>query len=138
MVLIHSLVILLIMNVKQHRLHLQALVRKIGSCPTPVQQRDIALKHSQLQKKVDEFQKQAAKLLNAVSGNGDDSWDDASAREIYVSAEFDGIGEGDNDNEQHALSAGAAKVQTPSLGDHFDGCIDAEHIPLHLPSHLGH
>jgi hypothetical protein len=134
--LIHLLVILLITNAKQHRLHLQALVRKIGSCSTPVQQRDIALKRSRLQERVDAFQKQAAKLLNAVSSDGDDSWDDASAREIYAGAEFDGVGEEDDDDE-HALSAGAAKEQTPSLGDDSDGCIDAERISLHLPSHLG-
>jgi hypothetical protein len=137
MVSIHSSVILLITNVKQLRLHLQALVRKIGSCPTPVQQKDIALKRSRLQERVDAFQKQAAKLLNAVSSDGDDSWDDASAREIYVGAEFDGVGEGDDDDE-HASSSGAVEEQTPSLGDDSDGCIDAERISLHLPSHLGH
>src|ERR1700684_143384 len=133
---IHLSVILLITDVKQRRLHLQALVRKIGSCSTPVQQRDIALKRSRLQERVDAFQKQAAKLLNAVSSDGDDSWDDASAREIYAGAEFDGVGEEDDDDE-HALSAGAAKEQTPSLGDDSDGCIDAERISLHLPFTLG-
>jgi len=37
------------------RLSLQALVRKIGSYSTPSQKRDVALKCSQLQDKVDAF-----------------------------------------------------------------------------------
>lgn len=122
---------------KTHRLHLQALVRKIGSVSTPVQQRDIALKRSRLQEKVDAFQRQAAKLLSAVSSDGDDSWDDTSFRENYAGVEFDGVGEGEDDSEQ-ALSAGATEEQTQSPGDHSHSCIDAERISLHLPSHLGH
>jgi hypothetical protein len=122
------------------RLSLLALVRKTGSRPTPDQQRDIVLKRVRLQERVDTFQNQAAKLLNSVSGDGDDSWDDASAREIYVGREFDGIVEGE-DNDEGAPSAEAAEephqMQLPG-SSHLDGCIDAEHLSLKLPSHLGH
>jgi hypothetical protein len=116
-------------------LSLQALVRKIGSFPTPNQQRDIALKRSRLQERVDTFQKQAAKLLDTVSSDGDDAWDDASIGEIYVGMEFDGIGEGEDDDEGTSSAAeGHHQTQLSST----DSFIDAEHISLHLPSHLGH
>jgi hypothetical protein len=120
------------------RLSLQALVRKTGSLATSDQQRDIVLKRSQLQERVDAFQKQAAKLLNAVSGDGDETWEDASAREVYVGREFDNIGEGEDDDE-HALSAEAAEDHQMQLSGNSspDGRIDAEHLSLHLPSHLG-
>src|SRR5712664_3498942 len=124
---------------KTYRLSLQAQVRKIRSLPTPEQQRDITLKRSRLQERVDVFQKQAAKLLSAVSSDGDDSWDDASTRETYIGVEFDGIGEGEDDDEG-ASSAEAAKDhhQLQLLGNSSpDSCIDAEHLSLHLPSHLG-
>jgi len=96
----------------------------------------ITLKRSRLQEQVDAFQKQAAKIY----GNGDDSWDNDSAREIYVGAEFDGIGE-DEDDDEHASSSEATDVaqeRRQFLVNNFsDSCIDAEHIVLHLPSHLG-
>ena len=38
-------------------------------------------------------------MLNTVSSDRDDSWDDESAREIYAGVEFDGIGEEENDDE---------------------------------------
>jgi hypothetical protein len=123
---------------KQCRLSLQALVRKIGLHPTSEQQKEIALKRSRLQEKVDAFQRQAAKLLNAVSSDGDDSWDGASEKEVYIGIEFDGIGEEDDD--ERGLSAEAAEEhdQTQiSERSFIDSCIDAEHISLHLPSHLG-
>ncbi|KAN0137654.1 hypothetical protein V8E53_004705 [Lactarius tabidus] len=56
-----------------------ALVRKIGSHPTADQQIDIALKQGRLQERVDAFQKQAAAILQT--------------------AEFDGIDEGEDDDE---------------------------------------
>jgi hypothetical protein len=127
---------------KTHRLHLQAHVRKIGSHPTPNQKKDIALKRSRLQERVDTFQKQAAKFLNTVSSDGDDSWNDASAREVSVGIEFDGIGEGEDD-EMETSPADVAKAaeerhQTQMLEiNSSDGHIDAEHSSLHLPSHLG-
>jgi hypothetical protein len=101
----------------------------------PDQQRDIALKRSWLQEKVDTFQKQAASVLNTVSSDGDDSWDDDSAREMYAGVEFDGIGE-ERNNDEHASSAEAEERQSFAYGSP-DSCIDAEQIALHLPSHLG-
>jgi hypothetical protein len=71
---------------KTHRLLLQALVRKIGSYPTPDQKRDITLRHSQLQDKVDTFQKQAGSMLHIVSDDTDDSWGNDYTREIYTGA----------------------------------------------------
>jgi hypothetical protein len=58
---------------KTHRLLLQALVRKIGSHPILDQKRDIALRHSWLQDKVDTFQKQAGSMLHIVSDDTNDS-----------------------------------------------------------------
>jgi hypothetical protein len=117
-------------------------VRRVGSLPTSNQKKDIALKRSRLQERVDTFQKQAAKFLDTVSSDGDDSWDDTSAREISVGIEFDGIGEGEDD-EAGTLAAEASEAaeehrQTQLLGNSSPGsCIDAEHFSLHLPSHLG-
>lgn len=118
------------------RLSLQALVRKVGSLPTPDQQREIILRRSELQKEVDAFQKQAAKMLSAVSGDGDDSWDNASPLEVYLGVEFDGIGEKDDDELASSTEAVKERCQGLDNGP-SDGCIDAEHISLHLPSHLG-
>ena len=86
-------------------------MRKTGSCPTPEQQRCIVLKRSRLQERVDAFQKQAAKLLNAVPGDEDqdDSWDEESARETYEGKEFDGVGEGEDDDE-HALGSKSSEA----------------------------
>jgi hypothetical protein len=118
------------------RLSLQALVRKIGSHPTPDQKRDIALRRSRLQDKIDTFQKQAGSMLHAVSNDADDTWDDDYAREIYTGAEFDGIGEEEEDDG--CDSAAEECYQTQSLRNSSpDGRINAERISLHLPSHLG-
>jgi hypothetical protein len=126
-----------IMIVKKHRLSLQALARKLGPLPTYNQQRDIALKRSRLQERVDAFQKQAVKLLNTVSSSEDDAWDDFSAREIYTGVEFDDVCEGEDDGE-HVLSAKATEDCQKQLSAYTpDSRIDAEHISLHLPSHLG-
>jgi hypothetical protein len=112
------------MIVKKHRLSLQALARKFGPLPTYNQQRDIALKRSRLQERVDTFQKQAVKLLNTVSSSEDDAWDDFSAREIYTGVEFDGVCEGEDDDE-HVLSAKAAEDCQKQLSAYTpDSCID--------------
>jgi len=115
------------------RLSLQALVRKIGSHSTLSQKRDVALKRSQLQDKVDAFQKQARSMLHAISNDADDSWGDDDTREIYTGAEFDSVGE-DKDNNRLDL---AAKEQDQTQLLPSGSCMDAENISLHLPSHLG-
>ena len=77
----------------------------------------------------------AANILQAASDSGDDSWDDT--QETYLGTEFDGIGEEDNDDE-HPSSA-KEHDQTHLFGNcSTNGRVDAEHISLHLPSHLGH
>lgn len=127
----------LIVTSQKHRLSLQALVRKIGSHPTPDQQRDVTLKRARLQDRVDTFQKQAANILQADSQGEDESWDNVQERETYVGIEFDGIGEGDDDDDERPSSA-EEHDQTQSSGDSpADGRVDAEYISLHLPSYLG-
>lgn len=117
------------------RLSLQAQVRKIGSHPTPDQKRDIVLRRSRLQDKVDAFQGQAASMLHAVSNDADDSWGDDDSREIYTGAEFDGVGEEDDGADD---PAGEEHYQTQLLRNYPPGSrINSEHISLHLPSHLG-
>ena len=99
---------------------------------------DITLKRAQLQERVDTFQKQAANIIPATSG---DFCDSTPGRESYVGAEFDGIGEDDGDDEQdHDEPRSSAKEydQTQSTGNSaVDGYADAEYILLDLPSHLG-
>ena len=110
-------------------------MRKIGSHPTPDQKRDIALRRSRLQDKVDAFQRQAGSILHAVANDADDSWGDEDTREAYTGAEFDGVGEEDDDG---LGSAAEGHYRPQSLGNRPpDGRMDAEHILLHLPSHLG-
>jgi hypothetical protein len=121
---------------KKQRLSLQALVKKIGSHPTPDQQRDITLRRARLQERVDTFQKQAANFIHAVSDGGDDSWEDTSAREVYTGAEFDDINE-EGADECTPSTSGHGQIQIPE--DITAGSsANAEHISLHLPSHLGH
>jgi hypothetical protein len=122
-------------TIKSHRLSLQALVRKVGSNPTPYQKRDVALRQSQLQDKVDAFQKQAGSMLYAISNDADDAWCDDYTREIYTGAEFDGVGEEDDDGPGSSAK-GQDQTQVLSSGAP-DGPIDAEHISLHLPSYMG-
>jgi len=117
------------------RLSLQALVRKIGSHPTPDQKRDIALRRSRLQDRIDIFQRQAGSMLHAISNDTDDSWGDDYARETYTGAEFDGIGEEDDDGLDLAAE-GHHQIQLPRNSPQ-EGHIDAEYISLHLPSYLG-
>jgi hypothetical protein len=112
-------------------------VRKIGSHPTPDQQRDISLKRARLHNRVDAFQKQTDNFFHAVSDGGDDSWEDASAREVYIGVEFDGIDEEDNDERTPLASAsGHGQMQLSENGP-TNASVYAEHISLHLPSHLG-
>jgi hypothetical protein len=118
------------------RLSLQALVRNTGSHPTPDQKRDIALRRSQLQDKVDAFQKQAGSMLHAASDDADDSWGDDYEREIYTGAEFDGVGEEGGD-DGHNLAAEEHYETQLLRNSPPDGRMHSEHISLHLPSHLG-
>ncbi|KAI9431655.1 hypothetical protein H4582DRAFT_1822223 [Lactarius indigo] len=125
------------LKIQEMQLSLQALERKIGSHPTPDQQRDIALKHARLQERVDTFQKQAANILRASPDSGGDSWDNTPLRERYIGIEFDGIGEGEDDDECASSAEEHDQLQV-SGNNSTDGSIDAEYIPLHLPSHLGY
>jgi len=119
-----------------YRLSLQALVRKLGSRPTPDQKTDITLRRSRLQDKVDGFQKQAGSILHTVSNDDDDSWGDDHTREIYTGAEFDGVGE--EDDSDGLDSAAVERYQRQFRRSNPPGVhIDAEHILLHLPSHMG-
>src|ERR1700761_5529445 len=111
-------------------------MRKIGSSPTPDQQRDIALKRARLQDRIDAFQRQAANILQSASDGGDDSWDSTLGRETYLGTEFNGIGEEDEDNEGPSSAEEYNQIQ--SFGNcSTDGHVDAEYISLHLPSYLG-
>jgi len=121
---------------KLHRLLLQALVRKTGSHPTPDQKRDLTLRRSWLQDKVDTFQNQAGSMLHAVSNDANNSWGDDYKREMYTGAEFDGIGEEEDDDGCDSAAEEHYQMHLPR-SSHPDGCINAEYILLHLPSHLG-
>jgi hypothetical protein len=111
-------------------------VRKIGPHKTPDQQRDIALKRARLQERVDAFQKQAANILQAASEGGDDSWDGILERETNAGVEFDGIGEGEDDDE--CPSSAEERDQMQLSGNCSpDGNAGAEYISLHLPSNFG-
>ncbi|KAI9431800.1 hypothetical protein H4582DRAFT_2113351 [Lactarius indigo] len=125
------------LKIQETQLSLQALERKIGSHPTPDQQRDIALKRARLQERVDTFQKQAANILRASPDSGGDSWDNTPLRERYIGIEFDGIGEGEDDDKCASSAEEHDQLQV-SGNNSTDGSIDAEYIPLHLPSHLGY
>ena len=118
-----------------YRLFLQALVRKIGSRKTPDQQRDIILRRTRLQDRIDAFQKQAATFLHVVSDGEDDSWEDDSARNVYTGEEFDGIDEEDDDD--CAPSASEHTQAWLSENGPSNSSVDAEHVLLYLPSHLG-
>ena len=72
-------------------------------------------------------------MLHAVSNDADDLWGNNYTREMYTGAEFDGIGEGDNDMPNLA-DEGHHQTQLPRISPQ-EGCIDAEYILLHLPSH---
>jgi hypothetical protein len=109
-------------------------VRKTASNPTADQKRNIAMRRSQLQDKVNAFQKQAGSILHSVSNDDDDSWNDDNTREIYTGAEFDGIGEEDDGDDLAA--EGHYRTQFPRNSS-SDSCIDAENILLHIPSHMG-
>jgi hypothetical protein len=90
-------------------------VRKIGSHQTLDQQRDIALKRARLQERVETFQKQAVNILQAASEGGDDSWDSILVRETDVGVEFDGIGEGEDDDEYPSSSEERNHTQVSAI-----------------------
>jgi hypothetical protein len=117
-------------------------VRNIGSHPTPDQKRDITLRRSRLQDKVDAFQNQAGNMFHAVSNDADDSWADDYTKEIYTGAEFDGVCEEDDDGHDSAAEERyqrqSPRSNPPQNPPQAAGQINAEHISLHLPSHLGH
>ncbi|KAF8262946.1 hypothetical protein EI94DRAFT_1704369 [Lactarius quietus] len=104
------------LKIQEMQISLQALVRKIGSHSTPDQQREVA----------------AANILQAISEGGANS----PVIESYVGTEFNGIGKEDDDNERS--SSAEDHDQTHLSGNSAaDGCVDAEYISLHLPSHFG-
>ena len=107
-------------------------MRKIGSHPTADQQKDITLKQARLQERVDTFQRHAATILNAAS----DPWDSTSAKETYIGAQFDGIDEGE-DGDEHSPPAEESHHAQMMVNIATDASVDAEYIPLHLPSHFG-
>jgi hypothetical protein len=111
-------------------------VRKIGSHPTPDQQRDVTLKRARLQERVETFQKQAANILQAVSEVGADSWDSTLERETYVGTEFDGIGDEEDHDERPSPAEERDDTEFPE-NEAADRRVDAEYISLNLPSHLG-
>ena len=93
------------------------------------------MRHSQLQDKIETFLRQAGSILHAVVNDADDSWGDECSREVYSGAEFDGVGEEDDEE----LGSAAEGHNEPQLARNRpqDGHIDAEYISVHLPSHLG-
>src|SRR5437660_11499801 len=70
-------------------------------------------------------------MLHAVSGNLDDSWGDNFISKTYTGVEFDGVGE-EEDNDGLDLATDEHHKRHPT-----DGRIDAECIPLYLPSNIG-
>ena len=111
-------------------------MRRIGSNPTPDQKRDITIRRSRLQDRVDTFQKQAGSILHAIANDADDSWVDDYTSKAYTGAEFDGIGEED-DNDGLDLAAEEHYQTEVPRNSPLDGRINAENIQLHLPSQLG-
>lgn len=94
------------------------------------------MKRARLQERIDAFQKQAANILPAASEGGDDSWDSILVRETNVGAEFDGIGEGGDDDECPSSAEERNQIQL-SGNCSADGDAGAEYISLHLPSNFG-
>ncbi|KAF8273372.1 hypothetical protein EI94DRAFT_1696667 [Lactarius quietus] len=114
----------------------RSLARKIGTHPTPYQQRDITLRCAQLQEKIDTFQKQAANFIHAAANGGYDSCEDTSAREVYIGSKFDGIDK-ENDDDKGITSPSASHQMQLSENGSTDSSVDAEYILLHLPANLG-
>jgi hypothetical protein len=82
---------------------------------------------------VDVFQRQAATILQAAG----DPWDGTLVREAYIGAEFDGIDEG-YDGDERSLPADERGQMQMMVNFSAEASVDAEYIPLHLPSHFGH
>ena len=108
-------------------------MRKTGPHPTADQQKDITLKRSRLQERVDAFQRQAATILQAAG----DPWDSTLVRETYIGVQFDGIDEGEYGDDGSQLAEEHDQSQT-MVNFSADANVDAEYSPLHLPSHFGH
>lgn len=108
-------------------------MRRIGPHPTADQQKDITLKRACLQERVDAFQRHAATILPAA---GEPS-DNTLVKETYIGAQFDGIDEGEYGDEGSQPAEECDQLQT-TVTVSADANVDAEYIPLHLPSHFGH
>jgi len=93
------------------------------------------LRRSRLQDRINAFENKAGNMLHAVSNDADDSWGDDYTREIYTGAEFDGVGDED-DNGLNSAAEEHNQMQGLSSSPP-NGLINAEHISLHLPSHMG-
>ena len=78
------------------------------------------------------FQRHAATILQA-SG---DPWDGSLVEEAYIGIEFDGIDEGE-DSDEHSPHVEESHQMRTILNFSADAHVDAEYIPLHLPSHFG-
>ncbi|KAF8264983.1 hypothetical protein EI94DRAFT_1590566, partial [Lactarius quietus] len=118
------------------RLSIQALARKIRTHPTPYQQRDITLRHVQVQEKIDTFQKQAANFIHTAANGGYDSCEDTLAGEVYIGSEFNGIDKENDDDKGNTPPSASQQMQLSENGS-TDSSVDAEYIFLHLPANLG-
>lgn len=75
-------------------------------------------------------------MLNSVSNNANDSCGDKYATEIYTRAEFDSVGEEEEDDGCNLAVKEHYHMQLLRSSPP-DEHINAEHIQLHLPSYLG-
>ncbi len=80
-------------------------------------------------------------MFHVVSNDADDSWADDYIKEIYTGAEFNGVCEEDDDGHDSAAEEcyqrQLSRSNPPQNPPQAAGQINAEHISLHLPSHLG-
>ena len=76
-------------------------------------------------------------MLHAASNDADNSWCDNNTREMYTGAEFDGVGEEEDDGGRDSFAKGNYQMQL-QRNSPPNGRINAKYISLHLPSHLGH
>ena len=94
------------------------------------------MKRARLQEKVELFQKHAINILQAASEGRDDSWDSTLVRETNIGVEFDGIGEGEDNDELPLSDEEHDRMQLVATFS-GDGHSGAEYISLQLPSNLG-
>src|SRR6266705_7132074 len=80
-------------------------------------------------------------MFHVVSNDADDSWADDYIKEIYTGAESNGVCEEDDDGHDSAAEEcyqrQLSRSNPPQNPPQAAGQINAEHISLHLPSHLG-